>query len=154
MHLGRVAETDLERNWFAWFAVAGHYNHDRPDAIPPFLRKDHHAASLRAETDVRFHHRNIFDVLAKAGPKTWTHYTLCDAPDWMPPEVQHRLLLEILRTSADGAIVLHRSVEEGSLPERFGLERRLSLMSEASELASQLDRTRQFRRVNFYQVAH
>jgi S-adenosylmethionine-diacylglycerol 3-amino-3-carboxypropyl transferase len=154
MHLGRVAETDLERNWFAWSAIAGHFNHSRPDAVPPFLRGDHHATARGAETDVRFHHKNIFDVLGSAGPGTWTHYTLLDAPDWMPHDVQRRLLEEILRTSADGAVVLHRSVEETSLPERHGFERRFRPMIEASDLATKLDRTRQFRRVSFCRVEH
>jgi len=154
MHLGRVAETDLERNWFAWSAIAGHFNHSRPDAVPPFLRRDHHATSRGAETAVRFHHKNIFDVLGAAGPATWTHYTLLDAPDWMPYDVQRRLLEEILRTSADGSVVLHRSVEETSLPERHGLGRHFQPMVEATELATELDRTRQFRRVSFCRVAH
>lgn len=154
MHLCRVAETDLERNWFAWFAVAGHFNHDRQDAVPPFLRRDHHKAALGAKTDLRFHHRNIFDVLGAAGRNTWTHYTLLDAPDWMPNEIQRKLLNEIVRTSADGAVVLHRSVEEGSLPERHGMTRHFRPMTEATELATKLDRTRQFRRVNLYQVGH
>jgi S-adenosylmethionine-diacylglycerol 3-amino-3-carboxypropyl transferase len=154
MHLGRVAETDLERNWFAWLAVAGEFNHDHPDAIPPFLRRGHHERSLGAKTTVRFHHKNIFDVLATAGPNTWTHYTLCDAPDWMPDAMQNRLLREILRTSADGAVVLCRSVEEGLLPERHGLDRHFRPMSEATEAATRLDRTRQFRRVGFYEVVH
>jgi S-adenosylmethionine-diacylglycerol 3-amino-3-carboxypropyl transferase len=154
MHLGRVAETDLERNWFAWFAVAGHFNHARPDAVPPFLRPDHHEKSVGAKTDVRFHHKNIFDVLGAAGKNAWTHYTLLDAPDWMPNEVQRKLLDEILRTSSDGAVVLHRSVEEMSMPERHGMDRHFKPMVEATELATQLDRTRQFRRVSFYRVEH
>ena len=36
MHLQRVADTDVARNWFVWYAIAGHYNHDDQDAIPPF----------------------------------------------------------------------------------------------------------------------
>ncbi len=154
MHLQRVAETDLERNWFVWFAIAGHFNHARPDAAPPYLRKDHHEASLGAPTDVRFHHGNILDVLAAAGRNTWTHYTLLDAPDWMPPAVQRRLLGEIVRTSVDGAVVLHRSVEDASLPERHGLGRHFTPMMEETALATQLDRTRQFRRVSFHRIAH
>jgi S-adenosylmethionine-diacylglycerol 3-amino-3-carboxypropyl transferase len=154
MHLQRVCDTDLERNWFVWFAIAGHFNRAREDAAPPYLRKDHHEASRVAPTRVGFHHRNILDVLATAGPNTWTHYTLLDAPDWMPHEMQRRLFAEILRTSADGAVVLHRSVEEGSLPERHGFGRHFTPMVEATALATQLDRTRQFRRVSFHRIAH
>jgi S-adenosylmethionine-diacylglycerol 3-amino-3-carboxypropyl transferase len=154
MHLGRVAETDLERNWFAWNAIAGHFNHERADAVPPFLRRGRHESSFGAKTKVAFHHKNIFDVLAGAGPNTWTHYTLCDAPDWMPDGARHKLLQEIFRTSADGAVVLHRSVDEGLLPERHGLDRHFRLMAEATAIATQTDRTRQFRRVAFYRVEH
>ncbi len=152
MHLARVAETDLERNWFAWQAVAGDFNHDCTDAVPPFLRRDHHDASFGAKTKVRFHHRNIIDVLRAAGPRAWTHYTLCDAPDWMPHEVQNTLMREILRTSADGAIFLHRSVEGSMLPECHGIGRHFRLMTHATDVATRLDRTRQFRRVAFYRI--
>lgn len=154
MHLTRVADTDLERNWFAWHAVAGDFNHDRADAVPPFLRKDRHDTSFGAKTEVRFHHRNILDVLRAAGPRAWTHYSLCDAPDWMPYDVQSTLLREIFRTSADGAIFLHRSVEGSLLPESHGVGRHFRLMSHATEVATRLDRTRQFRRVAFYRIEH
>jgi S-adenosylmethionine-diacylglycerol 3-amino-3-carboxypropyl transferase len=154
MHLARVAETDLERNWFAWHAVAGAFNHECVDAVPPFLRKDHHGSSFGAKTKVRFHHRNIIDVLRGAGRRTWTHYTLCDAPDWMPHDVQSRLLREILRTSEDGAVFLHRSVEGSLLPELHGVDRHFRLMKDATEVATRLDRTRQFRRVAFYRIEH
>jgi S-adenosylmethionine-diacylglycerol 3-amino-3-carboxypropyl transferase len=154
MHLQRVCETDLERNWFAWFAIVGHFNRALEDAAPPYLRKDHHDASRVAPTRVRFHHGNILDVLGAAGPNTWTHFTLLDAPDWMPRAMQRRLLAEILRTGVDGAVVLHRSVEDASLPEQHGLERHFTPMVEATALATQLDRTRQFRRVSFHRIVH
>jgi S-adenosylmethionine-diacylglycerol 3-amino-3-carboxypropyl transferase len=153
-HLKRVAATDLERNWFAWTAIAGHYNHDVADAVPPYLRRDRHARSFGAPTRVEFHHRDIFDVLAAAGPGTWSHYTLCDAPDWMPAPAQRRLLTEILRTSRDGGIVMYRSVEPDSLVARHGLEDRLVPLAERSRAASALDRSRQYQAVNYYRIVH
>jgi S-adenosylmethionine-diacylglycerol 3-amino-3-carboxypropyl transferase len=153
-HLKRVAETDLERNWFAWYAIAGHFNHDRSDAVPPYLRECHHRESKRATTTMSYTNGNLFDTLRRAGPDTWTHYTLCDAVDWMPDPVQKELLDEIVRTSRDGARVLYRTVEDDSLVERHGMDRHLKLDVEASRIASELDRTRQYRRVNFYTVAH
>lgn len=153
-HLKRVAATDLERNWFAWTAIAGHYNHDVPDAVPPYLRRDRHARSFGAPTRVEFHHRDIFDVLAAAGSNTWSHYTLCDAPDWMPAPAQRRLLNEIVRTSRDGGIVMYRSVERDSLVARHGLEDRLQPLLERSRAASALDRSRQYQAVNYYRIVH
>lgn len=153
-HLKRVAATDLARNWFAWAAIAGHYNHDEPDAVPPYLRRDRHARSFGAPTRVNFHRRDIFSVLADAGPRTWSHFTLCDAPDWLPPEAQKRLFSEILRTSREGGIVMYRSVEPTSLIARHGLERRLQPLSARSTAAAQLDRSRQYQGVNYYRIVH
>lgn len=154
LHLKRVAGTDLERNWFAWYAAAGHYNHDREDAVPPYLRADHQRESRRASTTLCFTRGDILDTLRSAGPRTWTHYTLSDAPDWMPEAKQRALLQQILRTSRDGARVLYRSVENASLAERHGMARHLVLDEPTSALLTRLDRTRQYRRVNLYRVAH
>lgn len=153
-HLKRLARTDLSTNWFVWYAVAGHFNHGNPDAVPPYLRRDRHERSTESPTSVHFHHGNIFDRLESAGTKTWSHYTLCDAPDWMPPKVQKRLLDEIFRTSQDGAVVLARSVEEDSFIDRIDQGRRFKLIEDASAKATVEDRSRQYRRVDFFRVEH
>ena len=72
----------------------------------------------------------------------------------MPEDTQRHLLKEIIRTSRDGARMLYRTVEQDSLVERHGLERHLKLDVAASDIASHDDRSRQYRRVNFYTVAH
>ncbi len=152
-HVKRVASTDLETNWFAWYANAGHFNHDRADAVPPYLRADRHEASLGAPTRTSWSAINLFDALAEEGRHTWSHYLLCDAPDWMPAPTQRRLLQEILRTSRDGAVVLCRSVEDIDIVERAGMGRHFRLKPESAE-ATRLDRSRQYRRVNLYEVCH
>jgi S-adenosylmethionine-diacylglycerol 3-amino-3-carboxypropyl transferase len=153
-HIKRVASTDLATNWFGWYVVAGHYDHDNPDAVPPYLRRDRYERSHNAPTAVRYHKHNLFDVMAQAGAGTWSHYTLCDAPDWLPDEVQRRLLEEIRRTSRDGAIVLARSVEGACMVERTGMDKHLRRLDEISDAATAQDRSRQYRRVNFYRVEH
>lgn len=153
-HLKRVAATDLTTNWFAWYAVAGHYNHDNEKAVPPYLRRGHFEAARKSSAAVRYHNKNFFDVLGAAKSNTWTHYTLCDMPDWLPREAQKQLLREIFRTSRDGAIVLYRTVEDDCLVERHGELNRFRPLREKSEQASALERTRQYRHVHFYQVTH
>jgi S-adenosylmethionine-diacylglycerol 3-amino-3-carboxypropyl transferase len=153
-HLKRVAATDVETNWFVWYTVAGEFNHDNPNAVPPYLRKDRWERSYRSPTTMRFHNRNLFEVLGQAGPDTWSHYTLCDAPDWLDNPTQVRLLEEILRTSRDGAIVLARSVEGRGLVDGSGLEDRFRLLSDESDAATRDDRSRQYRRIAFYRVEH
>ena len=153
-HLKRLAATDLATNWFVWWAIAGAFNHERPDAVPPYLRKERHDVSYGAPTQVNFHRGNIFHRLEAAGSNTWSHYTLCDAPDWMPEKVQQNLLDEIFRTSRDGAIVLARSVQEESFIDRLDGRKRFHLMEEASNVSTLEDRSRQYRRVDFYRVCH
>ncbi len=153
-HLKRLAATDLATNWFVWWAITGAFNHDRQDAVPPYLRKTRHEASYGAPTKVNFHRGNIFDRLEAGGPKTWSHYTLCDAPDWMPEPVQRNLLDEIFRTSRDGAIVLTRSVDEESFIDRIDGGKRFQLMEDASRISTLEDRSRQYRRVDFHRVCH
>jgi S-adenosylmethionine-diacylglycerol 3-amino-3-carboxypropyl transferase len=153
-YLRRIATTDLERNWIAWNATVGAFNHDHDEAVPPYLRRDHHQRSVGADTDVRFHHTNIFDVLGAAGPGAWTHVNLCDAIDWMPPAVQRSLLRECVRTTRAGGVVLYRTVEDRCLVEDLGLGRHLQRIEPASTRASALDRTSLYRRVGFYRVVH
>ncbi|MFT7518874.1 MAG: S-adenosylmethionine-diacylglycerol 3-amino-3-carboxypropyl transferase [Kiritimatiellia bacterium] len=153
-HLKRVAATDVETNWFVWYTVAGEMNHDNPDAVPPYLRKSRWEKSFQAPTTTRYHNRNLFEVLGQAGPRTWSHYTLCDAPDWLPDPAQKHLLDEILRTSRDGAVVLARSVEGHGIVENCQYEKHFIPMTEESEYATLHDRSKQYRRVSFYRVAH
>lgn len=151
-HCERVAATDCKTNWFAWYAMAGHYNHDEPDAVPPYLRRTQHELSRQTDTVTEFHHKSIFDVLAAGEANSWTHYSLCDAVDWMPKPVQQNLLSEIVRTARPGARVLMRSVAERNIVDEAGFSQRLTHLVEESRLATDEERSRQYKRVDFYQV--
>ncbi len=150
-HLTRVMETDLWKNWFFWYAAAGTFNHRDKDAVPPYLRRDRWEKSLGAPTELRFRHGNLFDLLDEAGPQTWSHYTLCDAVDWMAPKVQRRLFDEIRRTSRPDATIMLRSVEDDDPVAGCGADAYLEKLPH-SEAASLADRSRQYRQVNFYRV--
>lgn len=151
-HCVRVAATDVETNWFAWYAIAGHYNHDHPEAVPPYLRRTEHEKSFGVRTAVDYHHKSIFDVLERAPAHSWTHYSLCDAVDWMPAPVQTRLFSEIVRTAQPGARVLLRSVGARDIMKELGLSNRLIRLDEHSQRASAEERSRQYKRVDLYQV--
>lgn len=150
-HLTRIMETDLWKNWFFWYGAAGTFNHQDQEALPPYLRRNRWENSMGAPTEINFRPGNLFDVLDEAGPQTWSHYTLCDAVDWMPPRIQRHLFDEIRRTARPGATVLLRSVERNDPVTHTGadafLERR-----DCSSHASRADRSRQYRQVNFYRV--
>jgi S-adenosylmethionine-diacylglycerol 3-amino-3-carboxypropyl transferase len=149
--MARVATTDLERNWIVWYAIAGHFNHDQIEAVPPFLRPDRFERSRDAPTDVRFRPQNIFHVLGEAKPGTWSHYNFSDVIDWMPEAAQRRLLLEAHRTSQPRARLVYRSVEDACLVERLGLADKWRMIEPATTRGSAEERSRLYRRTNFYE---
>lgn len=151
-HAKRVAETDLERNWIAWYTVAGHFNHDHPESLPPYLRRDRHAQSLDANVSARYHNDTMLSVMQRAGANTWSHYILSDAPDWMPERTQRSMLEEIRRTARPGALVLRRTVENDCMMERHGFGRFFERVNESSDFATRMERSRQYRRVDLYRL--
>jgi len=148
----RIAETDVERNWIIWHATVGDFNHEHPEAVPPFLRRKNHERSFGAATQVVYHHRDILEVLRAAESETWSHFLLCDALDWMPDVLHKPLLLEILRTAHDGGVLLSRSVEASSLVSRQGLERHFQPMADATAEATATDRSCLYRHVGLYRI--
>jgi len=149
----KLADTDLETNWIAWYVTTGGFDHDNPEAVAPYLRPDRHERSFGAPTSVRYHLGNLFSLLEEAGSNTWSHFTFCDAPDWMNRQTQLKLLDEVQRTGREGAVVLIRSVEDESVIDKVGYQDRFVRMDEASDEATLIDRSKLYRRVDFYRLA-
>ncbi|MFO0685508.1 MAG: DUF3419 family protein [Sandaracinus sp.] len=105
-----------------------------------------------APTAITYHRKNVMDVLDEAAPGAYTHFTLCDAPDWLTPADQARLLERIGVAAAEGATVLVRSVSKDDIVERAGATPRFHRLARESSLMTTLDRTRQYRRVDLYRV--
>jgi S-adenosylmethionine-diacylglycerol 3-amino-3-carboxypropyl transferase len=151
-HFERLAQTDLETNWFVWVGLTGQFNHDHPEAVPPYLRADSHRRSLVAPTQVGFHRESLQRILAEAKPGQWSHFSLCDVMDWMPTDAQRQLLQRIARVGGPGAVVLTRSVEDACVVDRVGLPEMYERLEPTSSQASQQERTRLYGRVNVYRV--
>lgn len=151
-HFERLAQTDLETNWFVWVGLTGQFNHDHPQAVPPYLRAESHRRSLAAPTRVGFHRESLQRMLAGATPGQWSHFSLCDVMDWLPGDAQRRLLRRIASVGGPGAVVLTRSVEDGCVVDRAGLTELYERIEPASSEASEQERTRLYGRVNVYRV--
>ncbi|WP_203784452.1 DUF3419 family protein [Paractinoplanes rishiriensis] len=151
-HLGRLAQTDLETNWFVWVGLTGEFNHDHPEAVPPYLRAENHQRALAAPTRVAFHRQSLQRMIADAAPGQWSHFSLCDVLDWLPAAAQRQLLHGIARVGGPGALVLTRSVESGCVVDRAGLSDRYERVEPASSQASEQERTRLYGRVDVYRV--
>jgi S-adenosylmethionine-diacylglycerol 3-amino-3-carboxypropyl transferase len=148
----RLAQTDLETNWFVWMCLTGGFNHDHPEAVPPYLRAESHRRSLVAPTQVGFHRESLQRMLAHATPGQWSHFSLCDVMDWMPAEAQRQLLQRIAHVGGPSAVVLTRSVEDECVVDRVGLTNLYERVEPASSQASEQERTRLYGRVNVYRV--
>jgi len=151
-HFERLAQTDLETNWFIWLGLTGEFNHDHPAAVPPYLRAESHRRSLVAPTAVDFHRESLQRMLAGATPGQWSHFSLCDVLDWLSADAQRQLLQRIARVGGPGAVVLTRSVEEECVVDRVGLTQLYERVEPASSQASAQERTRLYGRVNLYRV--
>lgn len=151
-HIRRLAETDLRTNWFVWYFVTGQFNHEESDGVPPYLRRDRFERSRTAPTKTTFRRTNLFRALAQGESNQWSHYSLLDAPDWLDRASEERLLREIRRTGREGAIVLHRSVSDDCLFERSEAGACFERLDAESDLATKLDRTRQYRRVSLHRL--
>lgn len=151
-HFERLAQTDLETNWFVWMGLTGAFNHDRPDAVPPYLRPENHRRALMAPTEVGFHRESLQRMLADGTRGQWSHFSLCDVLDWLPAEAQRQLLQRIAHVGGPGALVLTRTVESDCVVDRAGLSELYERIEPASSRASEQDRTRLYGRVNVYRV--
>ncbi|HEX5199720.1 DUF3419 family protein [Paractinoplanes rhizophilus] len=152
-HFERLAQTDLETNWFVWVGLTGEFNHDHPAAVPPYLRAENHRRALAAPTRVGFHRESLQRMLAAATPGQWSHFSLCDVLDWLPAGAQRQLLHRIARVGGPGALVLTRSVESACVVDRLGLSELYERVEPVSTEASEQERTRLYGRVNVYRVA-
>lgn len=149
----RMALTDIATNWFLWLAFTGGFNHDRQDAVPPYLRKDSFlSAQKNKRTRINFHHNNLFDVLKNKPDNSLTHFNFLDVPDWLTRHAQETLLKEILRTSKDRGIFLQRTVKRDSFIEKSDLKGHFELLKDVSNLASNEDRSCCYKRVNYYRI--
>ena len=151
-HFERLAQTDLETNWFVWVGLTGEFNHDHPEAVPPYLRAESHRRSLVAPTRMGFHRESLQRMLADATPGRWSHFSLCDVMDWLPTDAQRQLLQRIARVGGPSAVVLTRSVEDGCVVDRVGLSDLYERVEPTSSQASEQERTRLYGRVNVYRV--
>jgi S-adenosylmethionine-diacylglycerol 3-amino-3-carboxypropyl transferase len=150
--LQRMVQTDVERNWVMWNGLGGGFDHDHPECRPPFLRPDRHARAQTAPTHTAFHLGNFLDVLQRAEPGTWSHYSFSDALDWLPEAMQRTVLLEVVRTARPGATLINRTVDGQCLIEQLGLQDHFERLEPASAEATAQEITRLYLRTDLYRV--
>ncbi|MEX2571694.1 MAG: DUF3419 family protein [Gemmatimonadota bacterium] len=151
-YASRLAHTDIEENWIAWHIATGRFNAERPLALPVYLRPQTHERSLGSSTSVHFWRTSLLARLQREPTERWTHFCLSDVVDWLSDGDRTALLMAIHRAAAPGARVVCRTVEDSTIIDELGLSSRFRLVEPESTEASRVERSRLYRRVNFYEV--
>lgn len=153
-YASRLAQTDLEENWIAWHVATGRFNHERPGALPLYLRPGFHERSVGSPTEVRYWHTTLLDKLNEAaqGGETWTHFCMSDVVDWVSDETRVMLFEAVYRAAKPGARVVCRTVEDTTIVDELGMGDRFRLVEPHSTRASQKERSCLYKRVNCYEV--
>jgi S-adenosylmethionine-diacylglycerol 3-amino-3-carboxypropyl transferase len=127
-----VCEFPLEDNYFVWQAFGRQYDTEDRQALPAYLRREHHA-QLRYHIDrVETQLASVTDALRKQPDSSFDSFVLLDAMDWMTSDAIAALWTELARVGEPGARIVFRtagtdSVVESALPSslrsRFTYER-------------------------------
>jgi S-adenosylmethionine-diacylglycerol 3-amino-3-carboxypropyl transferase len=122
----------LSENYFAWQAFGRRYDTRNREALPAYLRAEHHA-QLRYHLDrIDTQIASFTDALRDQPDSSFDSFVLLDAMDWMDREAIVELWTEISRVGTPGARIIFRtagrhSIVEPALPDalraRFSYER-------------------------------
>ena len=108
----------ITHNYFAWQAFSRHYDTEKRDAVPDYLKADTFAL-LRDRTDrIDVNHVIMTDFLAAKPENSFDRFVLLDAQDWMNEQQITELWREITRVAGPDGRVIFRTAGEISPLER------------------------------------
>jgi S-adenosylmethionine-diacylglycerol 3-amino-3-carboxypropyl transferase len=132
-------------NYFTWQALGRHYDTEKRQAVPEYLKKENWA-KLRANIRrIGVKVGSVTDEIRDRGPGAFSRFVFLDAQDWMKPDAVGRLWSLIAEMGAPGSRIIfrtagRRSPVEGALPgdirRKFTYHERLSAELFAQDRAS------------------
>lgn len=109
----------LADNYFAWQAFGRGYAAGMDGPLPPYLRRENHAALRARSGRISIDNVSVTELLAARPAGSVDRVALLDAQDWMSDAQLDALWHEITRTAAPGARVIFRTAAaENLLPGR------------------------------------
>jgi S-adenosylmethionine-diacylglycerol 3-amino-3-carboxypropyl transferase len=113
-----ACEFPINRNYFAWQAFSRHYDTEKREAVPSYLKATVFE-TLRDRTDrIEVKHVIMTDFLAQKPENSFDRFVLLDAQDWMNEQQISALWKEITRVSSSRGRVIFRTAGEVSPLER------------------------------------
>jgi S-adenosylmethionine-diacylglycerol 3-amino-3-carboxypropyl transferase len=108
-------------NYFAWQVFARHYDVERAEAVPPYLRRDVYEAIRPRTGRIEIHHASIAEFLERQPAASINRFVLLDAQDWMTSAALTALWRQINRTAdpADARVICRTAGVESVVPKKL-----------------------------------
>ncbi len=110
-----LCDFPIEKNYFAWQAVARSYGPGDSGPVPPYLEGQNFADVKARARRITVENASATDRLGLEGPGAFDCYLLLDAQDWMSGELLNAIWSEITRTARPGARVVFRTAAQPSI---------------------------------------
>ncbi|MFT3808936.1 MAG: BtaA family protein [Micropepsaceae bacterium] len=108
----------ITHNYFAWQAFSRHYDTEKRDAVPDYLKADTFALLRDRTHKIDVNHVIMTDFLAAKPENSFDRFVLLDAQDWMNEQQITELWREITRVAGPDGRVIFRTAGEISPLER------------------------------------
>lgn len=104
-----ACEFPIEDNYFAWQAFGRRYNHNKPEALPPYLQPQHYENLKKNVKNVETHITSTTDYLRQQPDNSMDRFVFLDSQDWMTPAQLEDLWSQVRRVGKPGTRVIFRT---------------------------------------------
>jgi S-adenosylmethionine-diacylglycerol 3-amino-3-carboxypropyl transferase len=104
----------IQENYFAWQAFARHYDHEKRQAIPDYLRQEHYETLKANLHRVETHITSLIDFLEAQPRYSLDRFVFLDAQDWMKDAVLTRLWQAVAQVGRPGSRIIFRTASDKS----------------------------------------
>ncbi len=131
-----ACELPVADNYFAWQAFSHAYDHEKRQAIPPYLKAENHALIRSQIGKVDTHLGSMIDFLEQQPANSYDRFVFLDAQDWMTDEVLTQLWTQVARVGKPGTRIIFRTAAATSpLETALPVELRAQFIYEAGQSA-------------------
>jgi S-adenosylmethionine-diacylglycerol 3-amino-3-carboxypropyl transferase len=115
-----LTELPVRDNYFLHHMITGRYPNNAPDAVPPYLTRDGHAAVAERRDRLTLVDGSMTDYLRILPDASVTGFSLSNICEWLAPDEIDALFAEVVRVATPGAMVCFRNfVGWTEVPARF-----------------------------------
>ncbi len=144
-------------NYFAWQGFSHSYDHQKRQAIPPYLQQAHYELIRQQVGKVTTHLGSMIEFLKQQPANSYDRFIFLDAQDWMSDAVLCELWNEVARVGKPGTRIIFRTAASESSVERAlpdALRQQFVYEAEQSRILFKQDRSAIYGGFHLYRKAH